>query len=189
MRPQPAGATDWQTPSEIQQRKIPSPVLGKDTPMYPLGRSYGESSSVEKDLVVQPYSKPNRSQPWVLLAGRTRSLQGCSRLRIAHRTRGVIVPLYPTLMGPIRNAGSNAGLPGARKILIKWRKSREGLQDKDYKMFKTLGCHLVMLRDLGLFSLERVQGALAWKTDWGSEEDWVRFLSVLPCDRTRDHLH
>lgn len=96
---------------------------------YTLGTSYVESSSAQENLVVWSYTKPNMTQQLVLMAEKTRTLQGCSRQKIANRTREVIAPLYWTLVRPIRNAGSSTGLSAARKILIKWRKTREGLQN------------------------------------------------------------
>lgn len=151
---------------------------------YTLGTSQVESSSAEQDLVVWSYSEQNMTQQWVLMAEKTRSLQGCSRQRIANSTRKWLLPSTNT-GGTHQECWVQFWPSWCKKNSHKVKKK----QGRTTKWWKGWAAHLTVLR-----------GCLAWRSkglgrpcltvDNGLGE-WrrVRFISVLPCDRTRDHRH
>uniref|UniRef100_A0A8B9CLT0 Reverse transcriptase domain-containing protein n=1 Tax=Anser brachyrhynchus TaxID=132585 RepID=A0A8B9CLT0_9AVES len=164
--------------------------LGRGNPgyTYRLGDKTLESSPEERDLRVVVDSKLNRSQQRALAARRANRILGwCIKHGIASRSRGVIVPLYSTLVWPhLKYCVQFRALQYKKDI-----KLLESVQRRATKMVKGLEgkTYEEWLRSLGLLSLEkrRLRGDLIAVYNFlvkGSGEAGDLF-SIITSDRTR----
>ncbi|KAK4806242.1 LOW QUALITY PROTEIN: hypothetical protein QYF61_013386 [Mycteria americana] len=157
--------------------------LGRGNPQYQyrLGDDVIKSSPAEKDLGVLVDEKLDMSQ-------QSNCILGCIKRSMASRSREGILPLCSALVRPHLEYCIQLWSPQHRKDmdLLEW------VQRRVMKMVRGLEhlCYEERLRELGLFSLERLRGDLivAFQYLKGAyKKDGERLFSRACSDRTRDN--
>jgi len=129
---------------------------GKPKHKYRLGGEWFESSPGDKDLGVLVDKKLNITRQRALAAQKTNCVLGRIKRSVASRAREVILPLCSALVRPHLESCIQLWRPQHRKDMDLLRRVQRRAT-KTVRELEHLSCE-ERLRELGLFSLEKVPG-------------------------------